>query len=128
MREELERGSFFLFHMSDKKLCNFIINFKCYVFNRYRGNVKLLDDGLLTIHSRCKFILSYDNHMSIVNYIVLDDNQKRFLKSCPCLKCQYNVSCDMCNAITPFDPMVTMGPYRMACRPNKHMCLKCKIR
>lgn len=105
------------------ELCVFIVELK-----HHMSELCGMDEKLTSLVNRCKWYLSQpDIAYGFVNHITLEDNQKKFLKSCPCIDCRLNIPCNYCGIITPFDVLNVNGKYRMACRPKKHICLKCKI-
>lgn len=112
--------------MNANQVCTFVVDLKFYI------HMKLNDDfnKLATDTEFNKSFLvakEFLRKQGIINYVLLESKQKDFLKTCPCEQCKFNEPCEECGDILPFDPLNINGPYRMACRKNKHVCLKCKI-
>lgn len=112
--------------LSLAELCAFVVELKYHILLDHHNDIQ--DRELLDmIRGYRNFLVTPEIADGFVNHITLEAHQKRYLKSCPCFDCKLNLPCSICGIITPFDILDARGKYRMACRPRKHMCLKCKI-
>lgn len=118
----MKRGRELAF-MESQELCTFLIDLKYFVYYELDGDYGA-DEDISKVYDGARRILE---RQGIINYVLLEKDQMDFLKTCPCAKCKLNVRCSKCDSVTPFDPLNAKGPYRMACRKNSHMCLKCKV-
>lgn len=126
MRKSLIHRDKYLTFMGVHEICTFMIDLKYYIFLELENKFQNLmnDIELQNVYKKAKDEMKLHG---ILNYILLENNQKEYLKSCPCSMCKSNQPCDMCRVITPFDALNVKGPYRMACKKGVHICLKCKI-
>lgn len=126
MRESLIERSTYLTYMNVNEICTFMIDIKYYMFIKLKNDFKTLsnDKEIAKVYDMAK---QFMREQGVLNYVLLEYKQQEYLKTCPCKACKNNLPCDTCGKITPFDPLNLKGPYRMACRKNKHCCLKCKI-